>query len=75
MADIYNLRKLKEKKHIKKDVENLINVFSLNIKGLQQYSHYIPVKNVLNVISEEIKILKYHLNEINEYIAKKGKEE
>jgi hypothetical protein len=73
MADIHNLPKLKSKLAIKKDLEQLINVIDVNIRGLNNYKHYIPIRRLLNVMMEEREILNLHLEDAKLFIKEKGK--
>ena len=72
MAVIHSLQKLKAMKIVKKDLDLLVKTVELNIKGLNNYKHYKPINRILEVLQEEEKVLKFHLDKVNEILKQKG---
>lgn len=64
MSKPINLKQYKDKKTLAKvvnDLESLISIVNLNIKGLQKYAHYKPIANILSVLRDEQLSLETHL--------------
>lgn len=72
-TEIYDLRKLKAFRQVKKDLEKLLPVVELAIKQFNNYKMYVCVSEILTVLTEQERLMKLQLEKINETVSTKGK--
>ena len=75
MSNVHDLKKFKAVKLIDRDLAQLVKVLDLNIKGFQNYKHYIPIAKVLATLNEQRTILAIHLEKCKQVLKDKGKVE
>jgi hypothetical protein len=67
-----DLKTYKLAKIICKDLKAIIEVFDLNLRGLELYKHYIPVANVLIQMRHERTILELQYKKYQKLFKNKG---
>ena len=72
---VHKLGDYKISKTVVRDLEAILTVINLTIRGLQLFKHYIPVAKVLNVLENEKGILNAHLQKYTKINQEKGKVE
>lgn len=73
MTELHSIGKFKALKVVKRDLEELIRVVELNIRGLQNYKHYSAVAVILTTLLEQLDVLKRQLEQAKEGLKDKGK--
>lgn len=74
-VDLSEYKKAKRSETIVDELEAVLGIVRLTIKGLKLFRYYSPVQDILRQLYDSKTILEIHLNNHKQIVNKKGNED
>lgn len=74
-VDLTAYKKAKRSETIVEELEAVLNIVRLTVKGLRLFRYYSPVQDILKQLNDSKTIIEIHLNNHRQIIENKGAED